>query len=82
VERLSERAKQEIERRSALGLPSRLIGEEIGRDHRTVWGHLARLRRPPVRTSIQREMSSVSSSPAAELERLANLKGARRDRRG
>jgi IS30 family transposase len=49
VERLSEREKQEIERLSALGLPGRLIGKEIGRHHRTVWGHLSRLRRPPVR---------------------------------
>jgi IS30 family transposase len=53
VERLSEREKQEIERLSALGLPSRLIGEEIGRHHRTVWGHLARLRRPPMREPVR-----------------------------
>jgi IS30 family transposase len=49
VERLSEREKQEIERLAALGLPSRLIGAQIGRHHRTVWGHISRLRRPPVR---------------------------------
>jgi IS30 family transposase len=53
VERLSEREKDEIERLSALGLPSRLIGEEIGRHHRTVWGHLARLRRPLVREPVR-----------------------------
>jgi IS30 family transposase len=42
VERLSEREKQEIERLAGLGLPSRLIGAQIGRHHRTVWGsHLA-----------------------------------------
>ena len=41
MERLSEREKEEIVRLSAMGLPSRLIGEQIGRHHRTVWGHLA-----------------------------------------
>ena len=46
MERLSEREKVEIARLSALGLPSRLIGQQIGRHHRTVWGYVARLRRP------------------------------------
>ena len=46
VERLSEREKEEIVRLSAMGLPSRLIGQQIGRHHRTVWGHLQKLRRP------------------------------------
>jgi IS30 family transposase len=53
VERLSEREKQEIERLSALGLPSRLIGKQIGRHHRTVWGHISRLRRPPAREPVR-----------------------------
>ena len=53
MERLSEREKQEIERLSALGLPSRLIGLQIGRHHRTVWGHISRLRRPPVREPVR-----------------------------
>jgi IS30 family transposase len=48
VERLSEREKEEIARLSALGLPSRLIGTQIGRHHRTVWGYIARVRRPAV----------------------------------
>jgi IS30 family transposase len=48
VERLSERDKDEIARLSALGLPSRLIGAQIGRHHRTVLGCIARLRYPPV----------------------------------
>ena len=47
MERLSELEKGGS-RLSAQGLPSRLIGQEIGRHHRTVWGYLARLRRPPV----------------------------------
>jgi len=53
VERLSEREKQEIERLAELGVPSRLIGSQIGRHHRTVWGHISRLRRPPVREPVR-----------------------------
>jgi transposase, IS30 family len=53
VERLSEREKQEIERLSALGLPSRVIGKEIGRAHRTVWGYIKVLRRPPAREPVR-----------------------------
>jgi IS30 family transposase len=48
VERLSEREKQAIARLSASGLPSRLIGKELGRAHRTVWNYIRQLRRPPV----------------------------------
>jgi IS30 family transposase len=48
MERLSEWEKDEIARLTAAGLPSRLIGAQIGRHHRTVWGHIARLRRPVV----------------------------------
>ena len=44
VERLSELEKWRIAELSAQGLPSRLIAKEIGRAHRTVWGHLRRLR--------------------------------------
>jgi IS30 family transposase len=72
VERLSEREKEEIVRLSALGLPSRLIGQQIGRHHRTVWGHLQRLRRPapvelirsPLRLSL-REREEISRGLAA-----------------
>jgi transposase, IS30 family len=53
VERLSEREKEEISRLSSLGLPSRLIGAQIGRHHRTVWGHISRLRRPPAREPVR-----------------------------
>jgi IS30 family transposase len=57
MERLSEREKDEIGRLAAAGLPSRLIGAQIGRHHRTVWGHVARLRRPvvpePVRSALR-----------------------------
>jgi IS30 family transposase len=57
MERLSEREKDEIARLAAAGLPSRLIGQQIGRHHRTVWGHIARLRRPavsePVRSALR-----------------------------
>src|SRR6478609_7247554 len=72
VERLSEREKEEIVRLWAMGLPSRLIGEQIGRHHRTVWGHLQRLRRPapaervrsPLRLSL-REREEISRGLAA-----------------
>ena len=57
MERLSEREKEEIVRLSAVGLPSRLIGAQIGRHHRTVWGYIARLRRgeprEPARSALR-----------------------------
>ena len=57
MERLSERETREIVRLSAMGLPSRLIGQQIGRHHRTVWGHLQRLRQPvapePIRSPLR-----------------------------
>jgi len=72
VERLSEREKDEIVRLSAMGLPSRLIGQQIGRHHRTVWGHLQKLRRPvvpePVRSPLRlslREREEISRGLAA-----------------
>jgi IS30 family transposase len=72
VERLSEREKEEIVRLSAMGLPSRLIGQQIGRHHRTVWGHLRRLRRPtpaePIRSRLRlslREREEISRGLAA-----------------
>jgi IS30 family transposase len=46
VERLSELEKWRIAELAAQGLPSRAIGKEIGRAHRTVWNEIARLRRP------------------------------------
>jgi IS30 family transposase len=72
VERLSEREKVEVERLSVLGLPSRLIGAQIGRHHRTVWGYLNRLRRPvaaerkrsPLRLSFH-EREEISRGLAA-----------------
>jgi len=72
VERLSEREKEEIVRLSAMGLPSRLIGQQIGRHHRTVWGHLQRLRRPTPAEQIRsrlrlslREREEISRGLAA-----------------
>jgi len=57
VERLSELEKWRIAELSAQGLPSRVIGKEIGRAHRTVWGEIARSRRPvvpePVRSRLR-----------------------------
>jgi IS30 family transposase len=78
VERLSEREKEEIARLSAVGLPSRLIGAQIGRHHRTVWGYIARLRRPvvpgPARSPLQlslREREDISRGLAAGESRRA-----------
>ena len=72
MERLSDREKEEIVRLSAMGLPSRLIGQQIGRHHRTVWGHLQRLRQPapvePVRSPLRlslREREEISRGLAA-----------------
>jgi hypothetical protein len=57
MEPLSEREKDEIARLAAAGLRSRLIGAQIGRHHRTVWGHIVRLRLPvprePVRSALR-----------------------------
>ena len=84
MERLSEREKEEIVRLSAMGLPSRLIGQQIGRHHRTVWGHLQKLRRPaePIRSRLrlslrEREISrglagESRRSIARQLGRLYN----------
>ena len=52
-ERLSELEKWRIAELAAQGLPSRLIGKEIGRHHRTVLGHIAWLRRPKVREPVR-----------------------------
>jgi transposase, IS30 family len=78
VERLSEREREEIVRLSAMGLPSRLIGQQIGRHHRTVWGHLVKLRRPvasePIRSPLRlslREREEISRGLAAGESRRA-----------
>jgi len=48
VQRLTEQEKVRIAELSASGLPSRLIGKQIGRHHRTVWGYISRSRRKPL----------------------------------
>lgn len=48
MQRLTEQEKDRIAELSALGLPSRLIGKQIGRHHRTVWGYISRSRRKPL----------------------------------
>src|SRR4051812_32960237 len=44
-----------------MGLPSRLIGQQIGRHHRTVWGHLQKIRQPvvpePIRSPLRLSLS-------------------------
>jgi DNA-binding CsgD family transcriptional regulator len=75
VERLSEREKEEIARLWAMGLPSRLIGQQIGRHHRTVWGHLQKLRQPaavepvrsPLRLSLHERGGRGFDDPCARL---------------
>jgi len=47
VVRLSEAEKARICELRAAGLTTRLIGAEIGRAHRTVWGYLESVRRRP-----------------------------------
>jgi IS30 family transposase len=85
VERLSEREKEEIVRLSAMGLPSRLIGQQIGRHHRTVWGHLQRLRQPapvePIRSPLRlslREREEISRGLAAGESRRSIARRLRR----
>jgi IS30 family transposase len=57
VEGLSELEKWRIAELSAQGLPSRVIGKEIGRSHRAVWAEIARSRRAvvpaPVRSRLR-----------------------------
>jgi IS30 family transposase len=67
MERLSEREKEEIARLAAAGLPSRLIGHQIGRHHRTVWGHISRLRRP----AVPEPMRSALRLSLAEREEIS-----------
>jgi IS30 family transposase len=85
VERLSGREKEEIVRLSAVGLPSRLIGEQIGRHHRTVWGHLQKLRQSapvePVRSRLRlslREREEISRGLAAGESRRSIARRLRR----
>lgn len=68
MERLSERETRELERLAALGLPSRLIGRQIGRHHRAVWGHISRLRRPPAREPV-RSLLRLSLAEREEISR-------------
>jgi IS30 family transposase len=66
-ERLSELERWRISELAALGLPSRVIGWEIGRSHRAVWGYLRVLRQPsarePARSALRlslREREEIS----------------------
>jgi len=85
VERLSEREKDEIVRLSAMGLPNRLIGQQIGRHHRTVWGQLQKLRqaapREPVRSPLRlslREREEISRGLAVGESRRSIARRLRR----
>ena len=65
MERLSELEKWRIAELSAQGLPSRVIGKEIGRAHRTVWGLLRR----PVVPERMRSALRLSSREREEISR-------------
>jgi IS30 family transposase len=68
VERLSELEKWRIAELAAQGLPSRAIGKEIGRAHRTVWNEIARLRRPAAPERV-RSPSRLSLAEREEVSR-------------
>ena len=72
MERLSELEKWRIAELAAQGLPSRVIGKEIGRAHRTVWTYLRVLRRPPV---PERKRSVLQLSLAEREETSRGLAG-------
>ena len=52
-ERLSELERWRIAELAAQGLPTRLIGKEIGRGHFVVAKHLRVMRRPPARETVR-----------------------------
>jgi IS30 family transposase len=68
VERLSELEKWRIAELAVQGLPSRVIGKEIGRAHRTVWGYIRVLRRPPV-PERKRSVLRLSLTEREEISR-------------
>ena len=67
-ERLSELEKWRIAELAAQGLPSRVIGRELGRSHRAVWGHIRVLRRPPAREPVRSRLR-LSLSEREEISR-------------
>ena len=68
MERLSELEKWRIAELAAQGLPSRVIGKEIGRAHRTVWNEIARGRRPVVPEPVRSPLR-LSSTEREEISR-------------
>ena len=68
MERLSDLEKWRIAELSAQGLPSRVIGREIGRAHRTVWNEIARSRRPVVPVRVRSPLR-LSLSEREEISR-------------
>ncbi|MGZ7039955.1 MAG: IS30 family transposase [Thermoanaerobaculia bacterium] len=68
VERLSELEKWRIAELAAQGLPSRVIGGEIGCAHRTVWGYVRVLRRAPV-PERKRSVLRLSLTEREEISR-------------
>ena len=72
MERLSELEKWRIAELSAQGLPSRVIGREVGRAHRTVWGYIRVLRRP---VALERKRSALRLSLTEREEISRGLAG-------
>jgi IS30 family transposase len=67
-ERLSELEKWRIAELAAQGLPSRVIGREVGRSHRAVWSYLRVLRRPPAPEPVRSPLR-LSLSEREEISR-------------
>jgi transposase, IS30 family len=70
--RLTVEEKARIAELAATGLPSRLIGRELGRSHRAVWGHMVKVRQPPAQERVRsplrlslREREEISRGLAA-----------------
>jgi IS30 family transposase len=51
--RLTVDEQARIAELAAVGLPSRMIGRELGRSHRAVWGYIVKLRQPPPRERVR-----------------------------
>ena len=78
--RLTVEERGRIAELAATGLPSRLIGRELGRSHRAVWAYVVKLRQPPPRerrrsplrlSLVEREEISRGLAGGESLEREA-----------
>ena len=72
--RLTVEEQARIAELAATGLPSRLIGQELGRSHRAVWSYVVKLRQPPPR---ERRRSPLRLSLVEREEISRGLAGGR-----